>query len=100
LKITGYGRKKLSFLRIPLGSEVSARGTAFGYPAGTRIKVFIKEGDSGQWVEQKNSGLTTNAAGTFSWQRKFSRGKDGTPISVQFGIGSDRSNAVRIAPVK
>jgi len=100
LKITGYGRKKLSFLKIPLGSEVSAKGTAFGYPAGTRIKVFIKEGDSGQWVEQKNSGLTTNAAGTFSWQRKFSKGKDGTPISVQFGIANDRSNSVRIPPVK
>jgi hypothetical protein len=51
-------------------------------------------------VEQKNSGLTTNAAGTFSWQRKFSKGKDGTAISVQFGIGPDRSNAVRIPPVK
>jgi hypothetical protein len=100
LKVTGYGRKKLSFLKIPLGSEVSAKGTSLGYPAGTRITVFIKEGDSGQWVEQKNSGLTTNAAGTFSWQRKFSRGKDGTPISVQFGIGPDRSNAVRIPPVK
>jgi hypothetical protein len=100
LKITGYGRKKLSFLKIPLGSEVSAKGTSLGYPAGTRITVFIKEGDSGQWVEQKNSGLTTNAAGTFSWQRKFSKGKDGTPISVQFGIGPDRSNVVRIPPVK
>jgi hypothetical protein len=100
VKITGYGRKKLSFLKIPLGSEVSARGTALGYPAGTRINVFIKEGDSGQWVEQKNSGLTTNATGTFSWKRKFSKGKDGTPISVQFGVGPDRSNAVRIPPVK
>jgi hypothetical protein len=100
LKITGYGRKKLSFLRIPLGSEVSARGTSLGYPAGTRISVFIKEGDTGQWVEQRNSGLSTNASGNFSWKRKFSPKKDRTPISVQFGIGDDRSNVVRIPPVR
>jgi hypothetical protein len=100
LKVTGYGRKKLSFLKIPLGSEVSAKGTSLGYPAGMRISVFVKEGDTGQWVEQAKSGLTTNASGTFSWQRKFSRSKDGTPISVQFGIGTDRSNAVRIPAVK
>jgi hypothetical protein len=100
LKITGSDRKRLSFLKIPLGSEVSARGTSLGYPAGTRISVFIKEGDTAPWVEQKNSGLSTNASGTFTWKRKFSPNKDKTPISVQFGIANDRSNIVRLGPVR
>jgi hypothetical protein len=100
LKITGSDRKRLSFLKIPLGSEVSARGTSLGYPAGTRISVFIKEGDTAPWVEQKNSGLSTNASGTFTWKRKFSPNKDKTPISVQFGIANDRSNVVRLGPVR
>ena len=100
LKTTGFGRKKLTFLRVQLGSEVSAKGTALGYPAGTRISVFTKEGDTGQWVEQTKANVTSDASGNFSWKRKFSRGKNGTPISVQFGIGPDRSNIVRIPPVK
>jgi hypothetical protein len=100
VKITGYGRKKLTFLKVQLGSEVSARGTALGYPAGTRINVFTKEGDSGQWVQQPKANVTSDAKGNFSWKRKYSKGKNGVPISVQFGIGPDRSNAVRIPPVK
>lgn len=99
LKITASDRKKLTFRRVSLGSEVSARGAAFGYPAGTRITVFVREGDSGQWVEQKRSTLTSDATGNFSWKRKFSKSKDGTAISVQFAIGADRSNPVRLPPV-
>jgi hypothetical protein len=70
-----------------------------GYPAGTRISVFTKEGDAGQWVEQTKANVASDASGNFSWKRKFSRGKNGTPISVQFGVANDRSNIVRLGPV-
>jgi hypothetical protein len=100
LKITKTGRKKLKLLKIDLGSEVTASGTALGYPAATKISVFIKEGNTAPWVEQKNSGLVSKAGGTFSWKRKFSKNKNGTPIWVQFGIANDRSNFVVIPPVK
>jgi hypothetical protein len=100
VKVTGYGRKKLTFLKVQLGSEVSARGTALGYPAGTRITPWIKIGDDGQWQEQTKSNLSSDALGNFTWKRKFAKAQNGRPVSVQFAIGPDRSNIVRIPPVK
>jgi hypothetical protein len=100
LKTTGYGRKKLSFLKVQLGSEISARGTALGYPAGTRISVFMKEGDTGPWVAQKKANVVSDSQGRFSWTRKLGPGKNRLAISVQFGIATDRSNVVRLPAVK
>jgi hypothetical protein len=38
--------------------------------------------------------------GNFTWKRKFAKAQNGRPVSVQFAIGPDRSNIVRIPPVK
>lgn len=100
LRITSQQRKKLSFLGIPLGSEVRAGGSAFGFPARTQLGVWIKEGNTGQWVQQTGARLTTDNAGRFSWSRNFSRNKDATPIWVRFSVGSNFSNEVVLPVVR
>ena len=100
LRITNQQRKKLTFLRIPLGSEVRAGGTAFGFPARTQLGVWIKEGNGGQWVQQAGARLTTDNSGRFSWSRNFSKNKDATPIWVRFSVGSNFSNEVVLPAVR
>ena len=100
LKITGSDRTKRKVLFVVVGSEVRASGTAFGYAAGTRITPFFKVGDAGSWQEGTKSNLKVRKDGTFSWKRDFPKKVNGQAISVQFGIANDRSNVVRVNPVR
>jgi hypothetical protein len=98
LKITAYKRSKLNFF-LGGGSKVTVSGQAAGYANGTRITPWLMWGNSGTWEEQKNSGLTASN-GRFSWERKFSKNKNGQTLSVRFSVGGDFSNTISMGPVR
>lgn len=100
LRITSQQRKPRTFLGIRLGSEVRVGGTAAGYPAQTRVDLWIKLGAAGQWVQQTDARVTTDNAGRYSWSRNFGRNKDGTPIGVRFSISGNFSNEVVLPPLR
>lgn len=98
LKITAYKRSKLNFF-LGGGSKATVSGQAAGYANGTRITPWLMWGNSGTWEEQKNSGLTASN-GRFSWERKFSKNKNGQTLSVKFSVGEDFSNTISMGPVR
>lgn len=100
LRITSQQRKPRTFLGIRVGSEVRVSGTAVGYPAQTRVDLWIKLGAAGQWVQQTDARVTTDYAGRYSWGRNFGRNKDGTPIGVRFSIAGNFSNEVTLPPLR
>ena len=98
LKITSYKRSKLNFF-LGGGSKATVSGSAAGYANGTRITPWLMWGNSGTWEEQKNSGLKASN-GRFSWERKFSKNKNGQTLSVKFSVGEDFSNTISMGPVR
>ena len=100
LRITSQQRKPRTFLGIRLGSEVRVGGTAAGYPAQTRVDLWIKLGAGGQWVQQTDARVFTDNAGRYSWSRNFGRDKDGTLIGVRFSISGNFSNEVTLPPLR
>lgn len=98
LKITAYKRSKLNFF-LGGGSKATVSGSAAGYANGTRITPWLMWGNSGTWEEQKGSGLTASN-GRFSWERKFSKNKNGQTLSVKFSVGEDFSNTISMGPVR
>lgn len=83
IKIAGYGRKKLNVFNL-FRSEVSARGTALGYPAGTKIHSWYKVGENGTWT--KGDPVSSNQESKFSWTKKFDRKLNSTSIWVAFSV--------------
>jgi len=100
LRVTGYGHKPAYTFFVLNGSNVSATGTAFGYPANTKITPWVKMGDSGQWKPEKGSRLASDGSGKFSWNRRLSNKEQGVPISVKFEINGRFSNSVKVPEIK
>jgi len=112
VRATGFDRKKGGLFQL-FKSEVKVKGTAKGYPAGTKLHTWYKVGNDA-WAE--GSSVTSDAAGNVTWSKKFERKYDGTNIQVQFsaeapgspwiknakynGEGMDFSNIVTVGAAK
>lgn len=100
LRITSQQRRARTFFGFRIGSEVRVSGVAPGFPAQTRVDLWIKLGTDGQWVEQTDARVTTDNSGRYSWSRNFGSNKDGTPVGVRFSIGGKFSNEVILPPLR
>ncbi len=95
LRITEYGRKKVTFSFNP-GSDITAKVWAQGFLPFTAVTPWIKVGN-GNW--QALPPVKTDAKGIVNWKRRFPRNQNGQTVEVGFENGGNFSNTVKIRGV-